>query len=87
MSTKKLREKVDLITARADLAEFIEELRRDLLDNPSGWENDSLDTYLEAMRGWVLDMDGYFKNVGAPFSENQSWQMLAMILLAARTYE
>ena len=87
MSDPELDVQADRVQSRADLAAFIEALRKDLESHPDDWENSDLSRYLEAMAGWVQDMDGYYRNVGVPFSEDQSWKIMADILYAARSYE
>ena len=44
------------------------------------FENNTLSGFLEAMRYWIKDMDGYF-------DENIKWSVLADIFEAARIYE
>ena len=53
------------------------------------YENNTLSGFLEAMRYWIKDMDGYYKNVGKEenFDENIKWSVLADIFEAARIYE
>ena len=53
------------------------------------FENNTLSGFLEAMRYWIKDMDGYYKNVGKKenFDENIKWSVLADIFKATRIYE
>ncbi|MDO4884575.1 MAG: hypothetical protein Q3991_06445 [Rothia sp. (in: high G+C Gram-positive bacteria)] len=53
------------------------------------FENNTLSGFLEAMRYWIKDMDGYYKNIGKEenFDENIKWSVLADIFEAARIYE
>lgn len=82
-----LEDQLRKVKSRADLARFIEALRDDLSENQDGWENPSLDGFLEAMAAWVGDMDQYFRNKGETLSEDQPWELFATILAAAKTYE
>ena len=50
-----LYEQVGQIASRSDLRNFIELLREDLRKNPQRWENDTLDSFLEAMSAWMTD--------------------------------
>ena len=40
------------------LKEFITEIHTE------DFENNTLDSFLEAMKNWIEDMDGYYKNIG-----------------------
>ena len=75
------------VETREQLAQFVSTLREDLLARPSLWPNDDLESFLEAMSGWIGDMDGYFRNEGEPLEEVPTWKTLARILVAARVYE
>lgn len=77
----------DTITTRADFINFARDLVRDLRQDRSRWENDSLELYLEAIASWVEDMDGFYMNNGQPVPSEPSWTMLGQILLAAKFYE
>jgi hypothetical protein len=81
------KESVDRIRSRADFAEFVGALITDLRDKPEEWENEDLASFLAAVKAWVEDMDGYFKNIGERTPEQPSWKTLAQILLAAKVYE
>ncbi len=87
MNPFKLHDQLDKITTRHELAEFILSLREDLINNPSEWENPNLERFLESMSGWIVDMHGYFQNIGEPFPEELTWELFGRILLAARSYE
>ena len=53
------------------------------------FENNTLDSFLEAMKNWIEDMDGYYKNIGMREYNDKTlnWSMLADILNASRIYE
>ncbi len=75
------------VSSRGDLITFVDRLRVDLVQRPERWENHSLADFLEAMAAWMGDMDGYFENRGERVPDEPTWQLLAMILAAARIYE
>ena len=75
------------IRSREDFITFVHALCKDRNDNPQFWENNDLGSYLEALCGWVEDMDGYYTNQGKPAPQQPDWKVLGDILLAARTYE
>jgi hypothetical protein len=85
MMLKDLR--VDTINSRADFVKFVRELATNFETSPEDWENNDLNSYLEAMAAWVEDMDGYYQNSGQPSPQQPSWKIMAEILLAARYYE
>jgi hypothetical protein len=85
--TLALHKKIEAISSKDALADFVAELRSDLETSGDSWENPTLDRYLEAMEAWIRDMDGYYKNSGQPVPESPSWRTLADILYAAKIYE
>ena len=82
-----LESQLSQVKSRDDLVRFVEALRVDLQKNSDRWENGSLEAFLEAMSGWIADMDQYYRNRGEVIPENQPWNLFATILTAARTYE
>lgn len=74
------------INSKKDFVFFLENLIADLKENPADWENDNLESFLEAMSAWVDDMDGFYKNLNAQ-SPNINWQFIGQLLLASRIYE
>lgn len=82
-----LFEKVNKVNTREDLTSFIGELITDYRNNIDRWENKTIEEYLEAMQGWIEDMDGYYQNIGKPMPENSNWNVFANILFASSMYE
>ena len=82
-----LRQAVGGVISREDLADFVRHLRTDLAEDPGAWENDTLDRFLGALAAWTDDMDGYFLNFDGPVPTEPTWEVVAMMLAAARTYE
>jgi hypothetical protein len=85
--TNELLEKLERIESRNDLSEFISALLRDFEEHGDEWENSNLPSFLEAMSGWINDMDGYYKNHNKPFPEPPSWKTFADIVYASKVYE
>jgi len=75
------------VMSREDLVNFIEQFSNTVREEPVSWENDSLEGFLKAWSAWLRDMDGYFINRGEGVPAEPSWQLIAQMLLAARTYE
>lgn len=82
-----MRDQVERIETREDLAAFIGLLGRDYDRDPAGWENGDLESFLEALSAWVADMPGYFENRGLDPAAVPVWRLVGMMLLAARSYE
>jgi hypothetical protein len=82
-----LDNEVDNVQTREDLARFLNLLLEDLMSPNSEWENPTLDSYLEALAAVVDGLDARFANLGMKLPDEPSWQLVADVLLAARTYE
>jgi hypothetical protein len=82
-----LHEMINEIRSKDDLLRFLTALRKDLVTNKEDWENPTLDRYLEAMQGWIQDMDGYYSNTNQTIPEQPTWKVFADILYAAKIYE
>jgi len=82
-----LHERVNNIKTKQDLGQFVGALRADLATNPEGWENPTLDRFLEAMEAWIADMEGYYKNRGEEPADSPTWKTFGDILIAATMYE
>ena len=77
---------VDGVKTREDLAKFVDLLSRDLRAHTETWENNDLYNFLQALSGWIFDMDGYFHNQGLEEPTDPSWGLVGEMLLAARVY-
>ena len=78
------------IASREQFLVFLEALIQSIDLQPEAWENGTLKAYIQAMRSWVEDMDGFYKNTAAPGEVDLSsvnWRVFADILMAARMYE
>ncbi|MEN3931777.1 hypothetical protein WJT86_12000 [Microvirga sp. W0021] len=84
---KTVIETLNEISTKEQLAEHISSLRLSLEHEPNSWENISLEQYLEAMEAWILDIDGYAKNLSDEAVLSPSGATFAKILSAAKVYE
>ena len=76
------------VTDRRTFIEFIDLLRKDLLDNPETWENKKLDDFLEAVRFYAEDIQGYYDNSKQNVNADEAnWQTFANIFKGASIYE
>jgi len=80
-------EQVEQINTREDLVVFIEQLRLDFEQQPEGWGNGDLATFLEGLVDWTDDMAGYLDNRGLDPEEMPVWRLFGMMLMAAAAYE
>jgi len=73
------------VTDRAKLAEFIRGLAIEA--SRGGFENSTLESFLESLAGWTADMDGYFANQGLDTPSQPDWELVANMLRAPTIYE
>ena len=83
----RLHEKALQVRHRDDLASFLDDLRANLRQHRTEWENATLEDYLEAAAAWVRDMDGYFEGQGRELPQDPDWSLIAQLFLAAKMYE
>ena len=84
---KSIHDQINNINSKEDFIEFLNILITDLRTSEGKWENDSLESYLEAMAGWTEDMDGFYLNQNQPVPKDINWKVFANILMAAAMYE
>jgi hypothetical protein len=84
---REVTKRVASITSKEDFLNFVELLIKDLQVNPNDWENQTLESYLEAIAGWTEGMEGYYANTGQHLPKDIPWKVLADILMAASMYE
>ncbi|RQZ17089.1 hypothetical protein DIE15_11370 [Burkholderia sp. Bp9031] len=83
------RKRVAEIKTREDFVDFMADFVKSIR-NGGAIENNTVDSYLEAMASWVEDMDGYYKNMGIANEvklDTMNWRVLADIVVAATMYE
>jgi hypothetical protein len=65
---------------RENVVTSIRNLLADLKENPSTWENPTLDRYLDSMAAWLEDS-------GKTSAQPPSWDLIIEMLEAAKIYE
>ncbi len=80
-------EKINNIKTKQDFIEFLGDLKEDYKNNRGDWENDSLSSYLTAIKSFTEDCDGYYKNHNIKAEELSKWRIFADILYAGKIYE
>jgi hypothetical protein len=78
---------VNNINSKEDLINFIKLLIKDFDDNSDEWENQTIVDYLNAMRNWINDMNGYYENHKIPIPKDINWNFIANVLYASKIYE
>jgi hypothetical protein len=82
MGEDELQELAKVITCKEDFIAFLGHLVADGRETPDKWENANAVSYIDGMRGYLMDTK-------EEDSENRSinWPRLADVMLAARVYE
>ncbi len=71
----------------ASLRACVDELVRDWNANRETWTNQTAGDFVEALAGWLTDMDGYYQHTGTTAAAEPPWRVIADALRAARCYE
>ncbi|MBK1898149.1 DUF7660 family protein [Chryseobacterium paridis] len=73
---------------KEELVNFIDNLRKDFIENREQWENKTIEDYLEAMSRYIEDIDGYYKNTNQNINlEKVNWKVFSDILKGSSIYE
>lgn len=75
------------VRSMGDFAQFVSMLRDDFIKNEEGWENPTMDRFLDAMQAWVISMDAYHRKTGEGIAVEPTWQGFAQTLHASTMYE
>ncbi len=62
-------------------------MQKDYAENKSNWENDSLDSFLEAMGRWTESFENYYEHTHQKEPESIPWKLFANMLIGAKVYE
>jgi hypothetical protein len=80
-------EEINKIDTREDLIRFLKELSKEYKQAPNSWENDTLQSFLQALAAWTEDMQEYYINQNRRVPLTPEWKTFAQMLAAARYYE
>ena len=76
------------VKSREDFVKFLSLLQKDFLQNPENWENNRLDTFLEALSAYADEIQGVYDNASENVNADKpSWQTFADIFKGAMIYE
>lgn len=78
---------VETVETHEDLAGFVFALGANLDRDRETWENRTLESYLDALQRFTGSLDSWARNNGQPVPVQPTWQLMARLLLIARTYE
>ena len=76
------------ITSRKGFVEFLKLLHKYYTSKPEDWENNNLESFLEALSDYAEDIPEYYKNTKQDRSpDTADWQVFADMLRGAIVYE
>lgn len=76
------------VSDRKTFVTLIELLRADFLNNPNGWENRTIDDFLDAFARYTEDVQSYYDNTNQNVNANiPDWKVFADIFKGASIYE
>jgi hypothetical protein len=76
------------VTDRQTFIKFLDLLRKDFLDNPEGWESNTLPDFFEALSAYTEEVQGYYDNRKLNVNADKpDWSTFADIFKGARIYE
>lgn len=79
--------KIQGVLDQKSFAEFVALMAQEFSESGDQWENKDLQSFLDAMSGWIESMDGYYLNTGQAYDEkNVTWKTFADIMWAATMY-
>ena len=78
-----LSERASSVSSGDDLVSFLLALREDLLTNRRGWENTTIEGFLEAAAAWCADAGSENREP----DQEPTWSFVATLLLAGSRYE
>jgi len=80
-----LPSKMDSIKCKKDLILFVQNLQKDFVRNHNEWNNQTIDSFLEAISAWLEDAN---QDINDCIGENDpAWKYIATIFLAGKMYE
>ena len=80
-------DKIESVSNKQQFLEFVNLLSADYRKNRDEWENKSIDLFLQAIEGWMEDMEAFYENSGLDTPKNINWNFLANMLYVGKIYE
>ncbi|MEJ0101616.1 MAG: hypothetical protein WDO19_03210 [Bacteroidota bacterium] len=76
------------MTDRQSFIKFLEQFHQDFLSNKENWENNTLESFLEALTHYAKDIQGFYDNTNQTIkADTASWKVFADMLQGAKVYE
>ena len=76
------------VTDKQTFIEFMDLLRKDLIENPETWKNKKLGDFLNAFASFTEDIQDYYDNNRSKIdSEEASWKTFSDLFKGATMYE
>ncbi len=76
------------VSNRKTFIQFIQLLHKDFLNNPESWQNKTLPDFLDALRAYTEDIQGYYDNRDLNINaDSPDWSTFADIFRGAKIYE
>lgn len=82
-----LGESINKIDSKDDFIKFIELLADDKSNNSLDWESVDVVSYLNSIKSWLEDMEGYYKNMNLDIPNNIDWKFIATLFYIGKIYE
>ncbi|WP_128379736.1 DUF7660 family protein [Streptomyces cavernae] len=77
----------DRFNSRQDVIDLIASARADLAEHPEHWNNSDLDSFLEAWGAFLNGLQYEYANRNVEEPAQPDWQLVARMIIAARSYE
>jgi hypothetical protein len=81
-----LNDQVEKIKSQKDFIDFANNFLEDYLENPSDWENASLEAFLDALVSVIAHLQFFYENRGESMPGQVNWKTFAEVLLEAKSY-
>ena len=75
------------ITNQDDLIAFLDHLLADHSKNGASWENQDIESFIEAFQTWLGSSQYYYQNQGIDLASVTPWKEIGDAFAAARIYE
>ncbi|WP_214824118.1 DUF7660 family protein [Exiguobacterium algae] len=82
-----LYKELEKVSDKEQFTKFISSLANDLKLKPDEWENSDIESFLQGVKSWVEDMEGYYENNNLPIPNDINWNFIATIFYVGKLYE
>jgi len=82
-----LYKEVNEVSSKHEFTRFLDLLIKDYTNNSDEWENKSIEDFLQGIKSWVEDMEGYYINNNLSIPKDVDWKFFASVLYSGKMYE